>query len=223
MQHSVGPMLHKALDINDKARDSLTLRCNIIPCSSTVGDYNRGMESRASTSRINSRILDWVAMIDRLVPDDRPGLAGHFLSLESSDRHLRFGGVVSDDHIRRYVDSIDFGVSWVYGIRDGRGGWVGIGHLSPLPDGAELGLSVVPAARGRGLGAAIFRFAVAQASRDGAERLYMHCLTSNQAILSIARSAGMAIGSSGGEADAWLRIPPQDELVRLLMNDAQAA
>ena len=167
---------------------------------------------------MNLGVLDWVAMIDRLGADDAPVLVAHYLELSEIDRHYRFGGAVSDDHVRRYANSLDFSRSYVYGVRDGRGGWIGIGHLSPLPQGdAELGLSVLARARGRGLGAAIFRFAVVQASRDGARRLFMHCLTSNRAIVSIARSAGMSIGSEGGESAAWLEIPPRDELVSLLI------
>ncbi len=172
---------------------------------------------------MSRRILDWVAMIDRLSVADRDGLRSHFLSLDASDRRLRFGAAVGDAHILGYVNAIDFGQSYLYGVRNGQGGWLGIGHLSPAGADAELGLSVLPDARGRGLGAAIFRFAVAQASRDGASRLYMHCLTGNRAILSIARSAGMSIGSSGGESDAWLTVPAHAELVRLLIGEPTTA
>jgi GNAT superfamily N-acetyltransferase len=163
------------------------------------------------------RILDWVALIDRLGPQDREGLRDHFRALGEDDRRLRFGASVSDSHIDAYVDGIDFAASNVYGVRSRAAGWIGIGHLSHHNGVAELGLSVMPEGRGRGLGAAIFRSAVAQASRLGASRLYMHCLTSNRAILSIARSAGMSIGSSGGEADAYLLVPDHADLVAQLI------
>ena len=45
----------------------------------------------------------------------------------------------------------------------------------------------------------------------------MHFLTSNRAILSIARAARMTIHSASGEADAYLGVPPFPEFVRLLM------
>ena len=51
----------------------------------------------------------------------------------------------------------------------------------------------------------------------------MHCLTSNRAILSIARSAGMSIGSSGGEADAYLVVPDHAELIGGLVGETAAA
>jgi GNAT superfamily N-acetyltransferase len=163
------------------------------------------------------QILDWVALIDRLGDGDRDGVRAHFLSLGEEDRRLRFGMAVSDDFIATYVDGLDFAASHVYGVRSGSAGWLGIGHLSHGNGVAELGLSILPDGRGRGLGGAIFRYAVAQASRHGVGRLYMHCLTSNRAILSIARSAGMSIGSSGGESDAYLLVPDHADLVAQLV------
>jgi GNAT superfamily N-acetyltransferase len=163
------------------------------------------------------RVLDWVALIDRVGPQDRDSLRRHFLALDEEDRRLRFGVAVSDSHIDKYVAGIDFAASHVYGVR-GRGqGWLGIGHLSHGNGAAELGLSVLPVARGRGLGAAIFRYAVAQASRLGAGRLYMQFLTRNRAILSIARSAAMEIASHGSEADAYLLVPDHADLVAQLV------
>ncbi|MFT3805232.1 MAG: GNAT family N-acetyltransferase [Burkholderiaceae bacterium] len=168
---------------------------------------------------IPPRILDWVTLIEQLQEDDRDTLRDHFLSLDQEDRRLRFGLPVNDSHIERYVNEIDFDRSFVYGVRRGSHDWLGIGHLIPGPKDAELGLSVLSDARGHGLGAAIFRYAVGQASRQGTERLYMHFLTTNRAILSIARSAGMQIGSSGGESDAYLVVPTPDELVQLLITE----
>jgi GNAT superfamily N-acetyltransferase len=166
---------------------------------------------------MSNRILDWVALIDRLGPQDRDSLRRHFLALGEDDRRLRFGVAVSDSHIDSYVEGIDFVASHVYGVRSRDGSWLGIGHLSHGTGTAELGLSVMPHGRGRGLGGAIFRYAVAQAARRRASRLYMHCLTSNRAILSIARSAGMEIVLAGGEADAYLLVPNHADLVAQLV------
>jgi len=175
----------------------------------------------AESAMISPRLLDWVALIERLRATDRATLEAHFLALGEDDRRLRFGAV-SDRHIASYVDGIDFDASHVYGVRSRGSQWLGIGHLSHGKDVAELGLSVLPEGRGRGLGAAIFRYAVAQASRRGASRLYMHCLTSNRAILSIARAAGMSIGSSGGESDAYLVVPDHAEMIDGLVGEPMA-
>ena len=167
-------------------------------------------------------ILDWVALLERLDDTDREGLLRHFLALGEEDRRLRFGVPVGDEHLRRYVDAVDFSRDVVFGVCSGTGQWLGIGHLALTAPSVELGLSVLAQARGRGLGAAIFRFAVAHAARAGIPRLYMHCLTGNKAILSIARAAHMTIESSAGESDAHLVVPPYAEFVRMLIDEPQA-
>jgi len=176
----------------------------------------------SQTSPFPREILDWVALLERLDASGREGLRAHFLSLDADDRRLRFGLPVADETIGRYVDGIDFGADVVFGVRSGDGSWLGIGHLTLGREDAELGLSVLPDARGRGLGAAIFRFAAAHAARAGVRRVYMHCLTGNKAILSIARAARMDIQSASGESDAYLVVPPYAEFVRMLINEPVA-
>lgn len=203
-----------------------------------IGGYRPGSQPTGSgplaeleyvmqaTPTLAKRLLDWVALIERLTDADRESLLGHFLSFDAEDRRLRFGLPVSDAHIVRYVESLDFDRSHVYGVR-GAGPddeWLGIGHLIEGDNHmAELGLSVLPAARGHGLGSAIFRYAVAQAARTGVRRLYMHFLTSNNGILAIARAARMSIDASGGEADAFLVVPDHGELINQLIADTDSA
>lgn len=167
------------------------------------------------------QILDWVALLERLGDAQRPSLLRHLLSFSPDDRRLRFGMPVSDAHVERYVASIDFERDVVFGARDETDHWLGIGHLVLGGETVELGLSVLPAARGHGLGAAIFRFAVAHASRAGANRLYMHYLSSNRAIVSIARRAGMSMLSEAGEGDAYLVVPSYPEFVRMLIDEPE--
>lgn len=183
----------------------------------------RNGRNTMTNSTLPRHVLDWVALLERLDAADRGSLLAHFRSLDAEDRRLRFGLPVSDDHIGRYVQAIDFARDVVFGVRMADDRWIGIGHLVLHGTPAELGLSVLPDARGRGLGAAIFRFAVAHAARAGVGRLYMHCLTENRSIMSIARAAGMAIRSEGGEADAYLVVPPYPEFVRMLIEEGAAA
>lgn len=175
------------------------------------------ISTKGNTKTLSRNVLDWVALLERLGEDDRGAFAGHLRALDEADRRLRFGLAVDDDFIDRYVGRIDFSSDVVFGVRAGPGELVGVGHLVVQGRTSELGLSVLPKARGRGLGAAIFRFAAARAARAGAARLYMHFLTSNRAILSIARKAGMSIHSEAGEADAYLVVPPFPEFVSQLM------
>ena len=163
------------------------------------------------------QVLDWVALLERLNDDDRAGLLRHYLALAPEDRRLRFGLQVTDDFIGSFVERVDFDRDVVFGVCSGTGSWLGIGHLVPGTAAVELGLSVLPEARGKGLGAAIFRFAVAHAALNGVLRLFMHFLTRNKAILSIARSARMQIESEAGESDAHLVVPPYPEFVRMMI------
>ena len=63
------------------------------------------------------QILDWVALLERLDDSDREDLRRHFLSLGDDDRRLRFGLPVTDAHIDRYVDGLDFGRDVIFGAR----------------------------------------------------------------------------------------------------------
>ncbi len=172
---------------------------------------------------LSRSVLDWVALLERMTAADREGMVAHLLALSPDDRRLRFGVPVDDEFIVRYVERVDFERDVVFGVCTGPGRWLGIGHLVLQGDASELGLSVLEDARGRGLGAAIFRFAAAHAARAGAGRLYMHFLTSNRAILAIARAARMTIESAAGEADAYLVVPPFPEFVRMLMESSEPA
>ncbi|MDH5577231.1 MAG: GNAT family N-acetyltransferase, partial [Betaproteobacteria bacterium] len=73
---------------------------------------------------------------------------------------------------------------------------------------AELGISVLPACRGRGVGAALLSRAHVHARNWGIGALFMHCLIENGAILHLARRQGMRIVAGSGEADARLELPP---------------
>ena len=44
--------------------------------------------------------------------------------------------------------------------------------------------------------------------RSDVDTLYMHCLSSNQTMMHIAKKAGMAIQRDHGEADAYLKVLP---------------
>lgn len=169
------------------------------------------------------QVLDWVALLERLHDADRDGLRRHYLALGPEDRRLRFGVQVSDEFIDGYVAGVDFDRDVVFGVCSGAQRWLGIGHLVPGDGDAELGLSVLPEARGKGLGAAIFRFAVAHAARKGVRRLFMHFLARNRAILAIAQAARMQISSEAGESDAFLVVPPYPEFVRMLIASSEPA
>jgi GNAT superfamily N-acetyltransferase len=141
---------------------------------------------------------------------DRPTLMRHFLALAGEDRRLRFGGGLRDEAVERYVEGIDFVRDAVLGVVDDELRVVGAAHLARGASFAELGVSVLPEHRGRGLGAALLRRAHTHARNWGVRELFMHCLAENGAMMHIARAQGMDIAQAGGEADAWLKLPPAD-------------
>ena len=152
----------------------------------------------------------------------RKRLLRHFLALSSGDRLLRFGSVLSDDLITRYVENIDFSRDTVFGVYDSKLRLLGVGHLAFAPREAlpsvsasttkervaEFGVSVDASARGMGVGSRLFERAAIRCRNVDIDTLYMHCLSSNKVMMHIAKKAGMAIHRDYGEADAYLKLPP---------------
>jgi GNAT superfamily N-acetyltransferase len=151
----------------------------------------------------------WIP-IRSLAERHRPRILAHLLALPPQDRYLRFGYAASDAQIARYADLIDFTHDEVFGVFNRRLELIAQAHLAGLPDAseAEFGVSVLPKARGRGYGARLFDHAVLHARNRGVDTLLIHALTQNTPMLRIARSAGASVESSGGEALARLRLPP---------------
>jgi len=146
--------------------------------------------------------------IDRLSERTRPALAAHFLGLSLKDRCLRFGTALAPTVIAAYVDGIDFGRDAVFGAHDDRLALVGVAHVAFADESAELGLSVVAAHRGQGVGGALFKRAVTHARNRHMPRLSMNCLSGNTPIMRIATKFGMDIVVDHGDAGAHLELPP---------------
>jgi GNAT superfamily N-acetyltransferase len=168
----------------------------------------------------------WVP-IRSLGPRHRERIAAHLLSLEVSDRYLRFGYAASDAQISKYVDLLDFEQDEVFGIFSRKLELIAMAHLAhsvvmPEQNGvavSEFGVSVLPHARSRGFGRRLFEHAMLHARNRGVDTLLIHALSENTAMLKIARNAGATVVRQGSESDAWLKLPPDsfashfDELV----------
>jgi GNAT superfamily N-acetyltransferase len=149
--------------------------------------------------------------VQRLGEASRPALRRHFLSLGAEDVRLRFGVTISTTAIVAYVDRIDFDADAVFGIHDDELALAGVAHVGFTGDMAELGVSVLPAHRGRGVGSALLARAADHVRNRFVTRLFMHCLAENAAMMHIARKLGMKICVDTGEADAFLKLPPADQ------------
>lgn len=160
--------------------------------------------------------------VKELSERDRRRLLMHFLALDDNDRYLRFGTVLPDELITRYVQTLDFARDAVFGVYNNNFRLVGVGHLAFAPrDGvpavsdatakervAEFGASVSSSARGIGIGTKLFERAAIHCRNADVDTLYMHCLASNQTMIHIAKKAGMEIHRLHGEADAYLKLRP---------------
>ena len=146
--------------------------------------------------------------VQRLGDSARAALLAHFLALPAEDRRLRFGASLSALSIAAYVEGIDFDRSAIFAVHDDRLHLVGVAHVAFGNDMAELGLSVLPAHRGHGVGGSMFERAVTHARNRLAARLFMYCLAENGAIMRIARKFGMDIVMHTSGADAHLELQP---------------
>jgi len=154
-----------------------------------------------------------VVPIRSLGPEHRERIAAHLLSLTPDDRYLRFGYIATDEHIRNYVERLDFVHDDIFGIYNRRLELIAMAHLAYSRDPqsancAEFGVSVLARARGRGYGRRLFERAVLHARNEGVELLFIHALSENVAMLKIARSAGATLERFGTETEAHLRLPP---------------
>lgn len=160
--------------------------------------------------------------VKELSERERRRLLMHFLALDDSDRLLRFGTVLPDELITRYVQMLDFSRDKVFGVFNNNLDLLGVGHLAfaakeamPALSGAtlkariaEFGVSVSATARGMGIGSRLFERAAIHCRNEDVDILYMHCLSSNQTMIHIAKKAGMEIQRDYGEADAYLKLTP---------------
>lgn len=160
--------------------------------------------------------------VKELCERDRRRLLMHFLELDDADRFLRFGSVLPDELITKYVQKINFSRDAVFGVFDAKFELIGVGHLSYLPREAfpilvnatikdrtaEFGVSVSDFARGMGIGSKLFQRAEMHCRNADVDTLYIQCLTTNKVMMHLAAKAGMHIQQERGEADAFLKLNP---------------
>jgi GNAT superfamily N-acetyltransferase len=148
-----------------------------------------------------------------LGPQHRERIALHLLALPVNDRYMRFGYMATDEQIRRYVAALDFDRDEIFGIFNRSLKLVAMAHLAYSQDKqtdacAEFGVSVQKTSRGRGYGARLFEHAAMHARNAGVQVLFIHALSENAPMISIARKHGARVERDGSETEAYLRLPP---------------
>jgi GNAT superfamily N-acetyltransferase len=151
--------------------------------------------------------------IRSLGANHRERITRHLLALDQHDRYLRFGFMANNEQIQRYADSLNFERDEIFGIYNRRLELIAMAHLafsadSSLAACAEFGVSVLQTARGRGYGARLFDRAAMHARNHGVNRMFIHALSENSAMLKIARNAGASVERDGSETEAHLLLLP---------------
>jgi len=146
--------------------------------------------------------------VQRLMANAKDAYLAHLLALGTEGTRLRFGAPMSPEAIASYVAHIDFDHDEIFGVYGGALALVGAAHLAFTDDFAELGVSVLPEARGRGIGGALVRRAAEHARNRSMLRLYMHCLAENATMIRIAKRAEMEVMIAAGDADAHVTLLP---------------
>ena len=155
----------------------------------------------------------------------RISLREHFLTLDAADRHLRFGSSLNDSAVLNYVDGIDFERDEVYAVTDDAQAILGAVHIAVVGQDAELGLSVLSAARGQGIGNALFERAVMRLRNRCVREVRVRCLHQNAAMMHLAQKYGMKIHQEGTDREARLELPPATSGTYMLewLQDRQAS
>lgn len=173
------------------------------PSLGTYALVTEPIKAKAATRRIPMRSIG---------VGEREHISRHLLTLNPSDRYLRFGYSASDEQVQRYVDGLNFDRDDVFGIYNRKLELIAMAHLAFAPSDvhkgcAEFGVSVSKHARGRGYGGRLFERAVINARNEGVGMLFIHALSENIAMLKIARKAGASVVRSGSESEAHLQLP----------------
>jgi GNAT superfamily N-acetyltransferase len=135
-------------------------------------------------------VLPEGAVIRKLWIGETTEYREHVLRLDPESRNSRFGGGVSDDFIRNYVDQSAALDAIVHGFFVG-GSMRGAAELRPLgmrfPRQAEAAISVERPWQSHGVGSALLRRTLLAARNRGFRHLHMACLAENERMRQLAR------------------------------------
>jgi GNAT superfamily N-acetyltransferase len=112
--------------------------------------------------------------------------------------------------VRHYVEGIDLSRDAVFVVTDVNLATIGAAHIAREDGHAQLGISVLPQSRRRGIGGGLLARCTARARNWGMRVMFMNCLVENAAMMHLARKQGLKIAVSGAEAEAFVQLPRAD-------------
>jgi RimJ/RimL family protein N-acetyltransferase len=146
---------------------------------------------------------------------DAPEMLAHLRGLSDGDRRMRFCAAVNDAHLGRHVAETWRRSALVLAAHDGplfsgpfhRPGPIrALAELSLVDDWAELGISVDPALRRRGVATYLIQTGARLLAQRGVRRIVACTMTANTPFLVLCRKSGAAIVTDAGEADIALDV-----------------
>jgi GNAT superfamily N-acetyltransferase len=141
---------------------------------------------------------------------DRAGpYRDHLLRLDAESRRNRFGGAVSDDFIRNYIE-LSLGLDAVIHGFFVDGVLRGVAELRPLgknfSEEAEAAFSIETPWQSHGVGTALLERTLLAARNRGIKLLHMACLANNRRMVDLAKKfeaeLSFDFGSVVGEVEA---------------------
>jgi GNAT superfamily N-acetyltransferase len=132
----------------------------------------------------------------------------HLLRLDAESRRNRFGGVVSDEFIRRYSGPSALNGAVIYGFFV-EGVLRGAAELRLLARAgeAEAAISVERAWQSRGVGTALLERVLLAARNRKVEHLHMLCLAENRRMQQLARKFDAQLNFQSGSVIGELKAP----------------
>ena len=147
----------------------------------------------------------------------------HLLRLDRSDRHMRFGGTVSDAVIEQHCLRMDWRNTVVVAYVDGGEIRAAVELRTsdrtfdrPFPERAEAAFSVERAYQGRGLGTALMRRVLTVASNRGVRIVDVLCLLENRRMQALARKFARAVVVEGGEVGITIGVDRPSQVSLML-------
>ena len=129
--------------------------------------------------------------IRQLAAADRGAILDHLLALNRDDRYGRFASALSDHAIAGYVARLQFERDAGFGIVGEDRRLLGFLHLAIHAPTGEIGASVLPECRRRGLARRLFAAGFVLARQRGVE--HIHLATGHPAALRICAALGYPV------------------------------
>jgi GNAT superfamily N-acetyltransferase len=108
--------------------------------------------------------------------------------------------------VAKYLDQWSAAGIPSYGIFNPDRALIAVGQLAQSEEELEVGLSVLPTYRRKGLALALLYRSASYARARRLKALSIHCLANNMPMLSLARRIGMTVEISSGEADGHVTL-----------------